>query len=178
MDLLWFILDYQLGEPTIRSARSPRAVSVWSAFLMPFLPFVYGYPSSCPRAHCTPNKSVPTLPLRYTRRHGPTYTGPCPKALTECSPLDFRRSSIHRATYGQTNNKAVQSRKTCIKRSAIQSSKHNLWSQRTSWGVLTRTRLQIQSFAVHMLFLINPPRPLPKPGTARNIQMMRETSTF
>ena len=22
------------------------------------------------------------------------YTGPCPKALTECSPLDFRRSSI------------------------------------------------------------------------------------
>ena len=36
---------------------------------MPFLPFVYGYPSSSPRAHCTPNKSVPTL--RYTRRHGP-----------------------------------------------------------------------------------------------------------
>ena len=34
---------------------------------MPFLPFVYGYPSSCPRAHCTPNKSVPTL--RYTRKH-------------------------------------------------------------------------------------------------------------
>ena len=23
--------------------------------------FVYGYPSSCPRAHCTPNKSVPIL---------------------------------------------------------------------------------------------------------------------
>ena len=22
------------------------------------------------------------------------YTGPCPKALTECSPMDFRRSSI------------------------------------------------------------------------------------
>ena len=59
---------------------------------MPFLPFVYGYPSSCPRAHCTPNKSVPTL--RYTRRHRPVHTGPCPKALTECSPLDFRRSSI------------------------------------------------------------------------------------
>ena len=36
--------------------------------LMPFLPFVYGYPSSSPRAHCTPNKSVPTL--RYPRRHG------------------------------------------------------------------------------------------------------------
>ena len=39
-----------------------------------------------------PNESVPTLP--YTRRHGPIYTGPCSKALTECSPLDFRRSSI------------------------------------------------------------------------------------
>ena len=59
---------------------------------MPFLPFVYGYPSSSPHAHCTPNKSVPTL--RYTHRHGPIYTGPCLKALTECSPLDFRRSSI------------------------------------------------------------------------------------
>ena len=31
--------------------------------------FVYGYPSSCPCAHCTPNKSVPTL--RYTCRPGP-----------------------------------------------------------------------------------------------------------
>ena len=38
---------------------------------MPFLPFVYGYPSFSPRAHCTPNKSVPTL--SYTRRHGPIY---------------------------------------------------------------------------------------------------------
>ena len=36
-----------------------------------FLPFVYRYPSSSPRAHCTSNKSVPTL--RYTRRHGPIY---------------------------------------------------------------------------------------------------------
>ena len=59
---------------------------------MPFWTFAYGYPSSCPRAYCNPNKSVPTL--RYTRRYGPIYTGPCPKALTECSPLDFRRSSI------------------------------------------------------------------------------------
>ena len=38
---------------------------------MPFLPFVYGYPSSFPRAHCTPNKSVTTL--RYTRGPGPVY---------------------------------------------------------------------------------------------------------
>ena len=27
MDLLYFILDYQLGEPTVRSACSPRTVS-------------------------------------------------------------------------------------------------------------------------------------------------------
>ena len=26
-----------------------------------FSAFVYGYPSSCPRARCTPNKSAPTL---------------------------------------------------------------------------------------------------------------------
>ena len=45
-----------------------------------------------PTCSLYPNKSVPTL--RYARRHGPIYTGPCPKALTECSPLDFRRSSI------------------------------------------------------------------------------------
>ena len=40
-----------------------------------FSVFVYGYPSSCPRAHrdCTPNKSVPTL--RYTRRPGPIPVG-------------------------------------------------------------------------------------------------------
>ena len=95
MNLLEFILDYQLGEPTIRSARSPWAVSAWSAFLMPLR--VYGYPSSCPRVHCTPNKSVPTL--RYTRRHGPICTGPYPKALIECSPLDFRRSSIRTHTH-------------------------------------------------------------------------------
>ena len=36
-----------------------------------FSAFVYGYPSSCPRTHCTPNKSVPTL--HYTRRPGPVY---------------------------------------------------------------------------------------------------------
>ena len=30
----------------------------------------------------------------YSALH-PIYTGPCPKALTECSPLDFRRSSIN-----------------------------------------------------------------------------------
>ena len=32
-----------------------------------------------PTCSLYPNKSVPTL--RYSRRHGPIYTGPCPKAL-------------------------------------------------------------------------------------------------
>ena len=66
---------------------SERLIGISDAFSA----FVYGYPSSCPCANCTPNKSVTTL--RYTRRHGPLYR-PCLWALTECSPLDFRRSSI------------------------------------------------------------------------------------
>ena len=40
--LIYIILDYQLGEPTIRSACSPRTVSAWSACLMPFLPLFTG----------------------------------------------------------------------------------------------------------------------------------------
>ena len=47
---------------------SERLIGVSDAFSA----FVYVYPSSCPRAHCTPNKSVPTL--RYTRRPGPVGT--------------------------------------------------------------------------------------------------------
>ena len=46
-------------------ANSERLIGISDAFSA----FVYGYPSSCPRAQCTPNKSVTTL--RYTRRHGP-----------------------------------------------------------------------------------------------------------
>ena len=46
--------------PTI----SERLVGISGAFSA----FVDGYSSSCPRAHCTPNKSAPTL--RYTRRPG------------------------------------------------------------------------------------------------------------
>ena len=46
---------------------SERLIGISDAFSA----FVYGYPSSCPRAHCTPNKCVTTL--RYTRRHGPVY---------------------------------------------------------------------------------------------------------
>ena len=46
---------------------SERLIGISDAFSA----FVYGSPSSCTRAHCTPNKSVTTL--RYTRRHGPVY---------------------------------------------------------------------------------------------------------
>ena len=49
------------------STNSERFIGVSDAFSV----FVYGYPSSCPRAHCTPNKRVPTL--RYTRRPGLIY---------------------------------------------------------------------------------------------------------
>ena len=52
---------------------------------MPFLPFVYGYPSSSPRAHYTPTKAYL---LCATPAGMDLYTGPCLKALTECSPLD------------------------------------------------------------------------------------------
>ena len=46
---------------------SERLIGISDAFSA----FVYGYQSSCPRAHYTPNESVTTL--RYTRRHGPVY---------------------------------------------------------------------------------------------------------
>ena len=50
-----------------------------------FSAFVYGYSSSCPRAHCTPNKSVTTL--RYTHRHGPVYkTGHACRHLLSAVP--------------------------------------------------------------------------------------------
>ena len=59
---------------------SERLISVSDAFSA----FVYGYLSSCPRAHCTPNKSVPTL--RYTRRPGPVYTGHAGRHLPSAVP--------------------------------------------------------------------------------------------
>ena len=62
-------------------------MNAWSVFLMLFLPFVYGYPSSCPRAHCTPNKSVPIL--RYTRRHGPIIYSSMPIGTYRVQSLRF-----------------------------------------------------------------------------------------
>ena len=66
---------------------SPRTVSAWLAFLMPFLASVDGYPSSSPHAYWTPNKSMPTL--HYTQVYRSM-----PWALTKCSPLDLWRLSI------------------------------------------------------------------------------------
>ena len=59
---------------------SERLIGISDAFSA----FVYGYPSSCPRAHCTPNKSVTTL--RYTLRHGPVYTGHACRHLLSSIP--------------------------------------------------------------------------------------------
>ena len=59
---------------------SERLIGISDAFSA----FVYGYPSSCPRARCTPNKSVPTL--RYTRRHGPVHTGHACRHLPSAVP--------------------------------------------------------------------------------------------
>ena len=59
---------------------SERLIGISDAFSA----FVYGYPSSCARAHCTPNKSVPTL--RYTRRPGPIYTGHACRHLPSAVP--------------------------------------------------------------------------------------------
>ena len=41
------------------------------AFLMPFLPFGYGYPSSSPRAHCTP---PPQQKCAYSALHPQAWT--------------------------------------------------------------------------------------------------------
>ena len=49
-----------------------------------FSGFVYGYLSSCPCAHCTPSKSVPTL--HYTHRPGPIYTGHACRHLLSAVP--------------------------------------------------------------------------------------------
>ena len=61
-----------------------------------FFAFVYGYPSSCPRAQCTLSKSVTTL--RYTRRHGPVYTGRAcrhlPSAVSWISEECILRSAL------------------------------------------------------------------------------------
>ena len=59
---------------------SERLIGISDAFYA----FVYGYPSSCPRAQCTPNKSVTTL--RCIHRHGPVYTGHACRHLPSAVP--------------------------------------------------------------------------------------------
>ena len=111
---------------------------------MPFLPFVYGYPSSSPhRPHCTPNKSVPTL--RYTHRPGPIYMGPCPRALTECSPLDFRRSSI---ITGLTN--ILNPHHPRALHSLLMDAQ--LWSQNSKCG--EKRRRKVKAAHMEILFII------------------------
>ena len=67
---------------------SERLIGISDAFSA----FVYGYPSSCPRAHLYPLQKC-----AYSALHPRAWTyiyRPCLQALTECSPLDFRSSSI------------------------------------------------------------------------------------
>ena len=74
---------------------SERLISISDAFSA----FVYGYLSSSPRAHCTPNKSVPTL--HYTCRPGPIYTGHACRHLLSAVPWiseDCLLSPFHSVT--------------------------------------------------------------------------------
>ena len=68
---------------------SERLIGISDAFSA----FVYGYQSSCPRAHCTPNKSAPTL--RYTRRPGPIYTGHACRHLPSAVPWISEDRLLH-----------------------------------------------------------------------------------
>ena len=81
------------------------------AFLMPFLPFVYGYPSSSPCAHCMPNKSVPAL--RYTRGHGPIYTGPCPKGSYRVQSPGFPKIVYSSKHWTQNQYSLIERRCFC-----------------------------------------------------------------
>ncbi len=74
---------------------SERLIGISDAFSA----FVYGYPSSCPRAQCTPNKSVTTL--RYTCRHGPVYTGHACRHLPSAVPwISEDRLLLFQQLYG------------------------------------------------------------------------------
>ena len=64
-----------------------------------FSAFVYGYPSSCPHAQCTPNKSVTTL--RYTCRHGPAYTGHACRHLPSAVPRISEDRLLHHCIFHQ-----------------------------------------------------------------------------
>ena len=76
---------------------------------MPCLPFVYGYIRHLAHVLTVPPTKVCLLCATLAGMDLYIYTGPCPKALTECSPLDFRRSSIcARNTERKYNNKDLR----------------------------------------------------------------------
>ena len=67
----------------------------------------------------------------YSARHPQAwtsiYSGPCPKALTECSPLDFRRSSIatvKRLLIRRSSNVHIKLKKTRTEHTLYANSKH------------------------------------------------------
>ena len=76
---------------------SERLIGISDAFSA----FVYGYPSSCPRAHCTPNKSVTIL--RYTRRHGPVYIQAMPVGTYRVQSPGFPKIVYCQADFGVDN---------------------------------------------------------------------------
>ena len=87
---------------------SERLIGISDAFSA----FVYGYPSSRPRAQCTPNKSVPTL--CYTRRPGPVYTGHACRHLPSAVPwisedrlLTYCEKSLELQIFLKTNMNCV-----------------------------------------------------------------------
>ena len=74
----------KLGEPNIRAACTPQTVtdSAWLAFLMPFLLLL---PVS---DHLSCGFTVLPTKRAYSALHL--------QALTECSPLNFQRSSVNK----------------------------------------------------------------------------------
>ena len=83
---------------------SEHCIGISDAFSV----FVYGYPSSCPRAHCIPNKTVPSL--RYTRRPGPVYTGRVCRHLPSAVPWISEDRLLICNAHSGTNPKMVTSR--------------------------------------------------------------------
>ena len=90
---------------------SERLIGISDAFSA----FAYGYPSSCPRAHCTPNKSVTTL--RYTRRHGPVYI------YIQAMPVGTYRvqsPGFPKIVYCCFNSCAEQSHKDSVRKATVE----------------------------------------------------------
>ena len=87
------IIYTRLGEPTIRSARFRASSECLKGISGAFSAFCLRVSVIFPTCSLKPQ-----LKRAYSALHPQAWTyictGPCPKALAECSPLDFRRSSI------------------------------------------------------------------------------------